>query len=454
MLTMLNRFISITYCFISILLLQIAPIAYDQSFCKLQMIVYILFALYFNYVMIKNANVVNFFIFYSIAFLFVTFVHSAFYVWNDDIVHAFVLGYDLDNINKSVSLAQLGNSAFCLSLFWSIRPNNFVYSFRISERAIKNYYKLAVFCVLLYDIYVLLLLKRVNAYTLFYPKLSLLILSVVIFLGVITFFNSNSQKYLVKSYFIKYLVLVFLFILPYLLLNSRTNLIAIMLFILFCINTKLYKIKLYQLLMILPIALLLMCIVMITRISSVNTSNSSFIEVFLYGIENIGEIGDINQTLLFVTTDLVANAKNLYDSITYVNGNGPIYGLTYLTFIFSWFPGLSSFIFDQLGMNVDSVNTSVILTGFNLADWGLGTHIIGDLYINGKIFAICLGMLLMGYIVRIGLNGRSLICLFIYISLLCNALILPRACGFSFLEIFYMFMWQYFIFRYFKHIKL
>ena len=451
---MLNRLIIIVYCIVSVILYTITPLRYSSDFCRSQMIIYLLFGLYLNYIMIKRTNLINFFLFFSISFFFITFFHAAFYVRNDSIIHAFLLGYNTNNINQSISIAQLCNSFMSLALFWNLNQQTYKYTFYVTRPTINQYFRISFWCVILYDIYVLLILNREYAYTLFYPKLSLAVLSIVVFCGIITFFNVNSKQFLKKPYIVKYTILVLLFILPYLLLNSRTNMIGILLFVLFSVNIKIYHIKLLQLLFIIPVALLFMCIIMVTRISSVNFSNSSFIDVVTYGIDNIFQVGDFNQIILFVTTDLVANAKNLYDSISYTNNHELLYGITYLPFLFSWFPGLSTIILRQLDLSVDNVNTSKIFTNFNSADWGLGTHIIGDLYINGLLFAVCIGMFILGYIIRISINKNSLIGLLLYISLLCNALILPRACAFSFLEMFYIFLWQYFILYFFKKIKL
>lgn len=450
---MLNKSITVIYCLVSILLFFIAPVKYSTDFCKIQMIIYLIFGLYFNYIMIRKTKLINFFLFYSFSFFFVTFFHAAFYVQNDSIIHAFLLGYDIDNINKSVSIAQIGNSCMCIALFWGLRKQTYMYTFMCKETTIDKYFKISFISVLLYDFYVLLILNKEYAYTLFYPKLSLAVLSIVVFCGIITFFNSNYHSFLNKSYYFKYLVLVLLFILPYLMLNSRTNMIGILLFVLFWINVRIYQIKLYQLLLILPTALLFMCIIMITRISSVNTSNSSFTEIFYYGIDSIFQLGDIDQIILLITTDLVANAKNLYDCLSYTNSHELLYGITYLPFLVSWIPGLSTLMLEQFNLSVNNINTSKILTDFNAAEWGLGTHIISDFYMNGKLFFVCIGMLILGYIIKISINKKSLICLLLYASLICNALILPRACAFSFLELFYMLLWQYLILYLLKRIK-
>ena len=96
------------------------------------------------------------------------------------------------------------------------------------------------------------------------------------------------------------------------------------------------------------------------------------------------------------------------------------------------------------GLDMDSIHTGYILTDFAQADYGLGTNMIGDLYMNLSLVGVIVLLFILGGIVAKVEVPRSRYQFFILMALFANGIYLVRADIFSwitFLVFFVIFDW-------------
>ena len=209
-----------------------------------------------------------------------------------------------------------------------------------------------------------------------------------------------------------------------------------LLYILGVINCYYFRIKLKVLLPCFIVALLLMAIITVTRITSINFTTTSVVGVLQYGWD---EITRSSNALLVVFTDLIVNARNLYDGIEFVKDNGYLFGQSYFPYLFSWLPfGGGFFTQLYLGETPRDVSTSVILTDWHGAGYGLGTNMIGDIYMNFSFIGVILMCFFLGNCVRRCELKDSILCRILYFSFLAFSIYLPRADIFCWSALFMM----------------
>src|SRR5690606_9242059 len=117
----------------------------------------------------------------------------------------------------------------------------------------------------------------------------------------------------------------------------------------------------------------------VTRTSGFSGSNSltGFID---RGVQNWngGSIIDLSR-------DFIVNNRNLYVSVDYVNQKGVNYGTTMGSELISIVPGLQSVSINYLGLDDQQLTTSRIINKLTLgenASWGIGTSLIGYIYMS------------------------------------------------------------------------
>ncbi len=188
-----------------------------------------------------------------------------------------------------------------------------------------------------------------------------------------------------------------------------------------------------------------MSILTLTRTTSINLSNSSIWDV----VENgYGQISKSANFLWVVLLDLIVNARTLYDGIEYTISQGYLYGASYIQYFFCFVPGggmfITSFLLDKTTMEVA---TGEILTKFSHAPYGIGTNMIGDIYMNFSLIGVIVLLFLFGILV-----GRCESCetkyqSFLYYSLLANSIYVPRASVFCWIDLFVMLVLCELLFR-------
>jgi oligosaccharide repeat unit polymerase len=110
-------------------------------------------------------------------------------------------------------------------------------------------------------------------------------------------------------------------------------------------------------------------------------------------------------TLIGMLSEFYIPSHTLYEFILYVEANGPTMGTNALLHVLAFVPFLQSFVVRIFGLDVSSqeyLTSSDFISNYILGEdrsWGLGTHVIGDLYYMFGLPGIVVCMFIMGMIV-------------------------------------------------------
>ena len=144
-------------------------------------------------------------------------------------------------------------------------------------------------------------------------------------------------------------------------------------------------------------------------------------------------------------TDFVVNAKTLYESIDYTQANGIIWGRSYIVYLFVFIPFGGSVMTKFLtGFEAHEIFSGFILSLYAEADYGLGTNLIADLYLNFSLPGVIIMMSLLGIFLARFEKPTSKYGTFVYLSFFANCIYMVRAdifCWLTFFVIFVIFDW-------------
>lgn len=421
-----------------------APNEYNYSFCFVQMLVALLSSVVFIVYISRDNGFVNFHTFFLFSYFCINYLHAVFVYPDDSLFPVFrQFKYNHDIIPYALAVAQVGLQSYILGVLWGdkrkVKLRGYVqtYSNLFMVHTLENISLFASFCLF---VFVFFVLRNTGGLQHLYPRLMLLVVAIIslsVYLKALylTATTHYSVKQLIKLN-IKNILTICLFVFSLLYIGSRGNVLFLMLYILGVINCYYFRIKLKILLPCFIVALLLMAIITVTRITSINFTTTSVVDVLQYGWD---EIARSSNALLVVFTDLIVNARNLYDGIEYVKDNGYLFGQSYFSYLFAWLPfGASFFTRLYLGQSPGDLTTSRILTDWHGATYGLGTNMIGDIYMNFSFIGVILMCFFLGNCVRrCELNG-SVLCRILYFSFFAFSIYLPRADVFCWADLFVM----------------
>ncbi|MDD3196203.1 MAG: O-antigen ligase [Paludibacter sp.] len=115
--------------------------------------------------------------------------------------------------------------------------------------------------------------------------------------------------------------------------------------------------------------------------------------------------GDGAFTLIGLFSEFYIPSSTLYEFVQYVEANGPTYGSNILLHVLAFIPFLQSVVVRLFGLDVTSseyLTSSDFISNYILGEdrsWGLGTHVIGDLYYTFGFPGVIILMFLMGLLV-------------------------------------------------------
>lgn len=432
------RVLTLFFLFVSFVAYLYAPSSYIHQFCVGEMYSFLLVVSFFLLHKVKRLGFLNFYTLFLSAFFLVNYLHPVFIYPDDYFLGAYQFPYDQNMICSGLALAQLGASCFMFGSIcfetdktYLVISNPFSYIKR--NNSILNL-SLASCIILCFYVFVIL---NATSLTHLYPRLIMLIVALLIYSFCINFEyrptvidTIYNNKKIVFSFF--------LFSSSLIIIGSRGPIIFLCLSIFTIIYVYYCRIRFIYILLFLCIGLLFMTIITITRISSVNLLNSGFFDVLVYGVNFLKESDEVIWVLF---TDLVVNARNLYDAMSYPFHFDYLFGASYIQNLFVVIPFAGDFFTHLfLGVSAREVNTGYILTMWNNANYGLGTNMIGDLYMNFAEYGVLIGMFLLGSLSSICEKCKTINQIFIYIALMANSFYLPRASIFAWMDI-WAFLW-------------
>lgn len=384
------------FVFIALILYLLAPAEYSYSYCLLLHNLYIIYVVYLHK-LDCGKEIIGYNTIFAVSFYFTNFVYPVFIYPVFPDFSLFSFGFNYNVITKSTALALLAYSCF-----------GFGYN-KIKNNATRNYK--------LIDNYQLFPIKILNRWR------WIVILSFVLFylMGGYEMFEHTYQVAVARGNLLPRLmnvlivpinVLATTFILREI-SNKRIN-IWNLIFCVVCISLMLTGTRTFPL-MLLTILFYIYC----------NFKQLSKISVYLFmlggviimslvgemrgeGI-NLANLGNYNLKDDFsigywnMMSDLIINNRNLYVLYDYVQDVDVTYGLTMLSNILSPIPFLQSLFVNLTGIPdyiLGSATFSTYLTLGPNPSLGLGTNLLGDVYLSFGLFGVIILFYFLGYFIN------------------------------------------------------
>lgn len=430
------------FVLLSITGVVMSPNVFDRPFCVLELVLLLLFGGAFMRHKIKRNGLICFDTFFMPSYMLMNYAHSVFIYPDDQFLPAFLFATRSEMIPYAISLAQLGIALYMLAsiMFERKEPVQRNVKVDIPPMLVNRSAFLSVFASLGVFAFVFLT-NKVQEFTHIYPRLMALIMSLIALSwfyqaqhleegerGIVVLLKKNKMNMIATALFASSLLYV----------GSRSDVIFLLFIVLMLVNGYYQTVKFKVLLPMMVVGLVLMGFLMITRVSNYSLLDVSLVDSVSYGFKTITESPNILWMLL---TDFVVNAKTLYESVDYVNVNGYLYGITYIPYLFIFLPMGGSFFTTFLtGLPIDEINSGVILSYFSGSTYGLGTNLIGDLYVNLSIVGVCVVMFLLGTLITRLEFPHTKYQFYLYLSFFANCAFIVRSDMFCWLNLFVFFV--------------
>lgn len=413
----MNKIIFLVAFIGSLIIYAMSPYEWNKAVCIFIFTYALFFSLYFLKIVSKKSGYYNFHSLFITSFFLINFLHPAFIYPKDYLVPSLTfLPYYEACITKDTSVALVGLLAY---MFGSILcyQHSFVIDNKTSYTSHNISHGLNVLA--LFFSIILFIYAFVATYSTvhFYPRLMTSLAGYIIFCLFIQPRNSthnNLSSFLKENKII--LIAILFYSIAQLSIGARGEVILVLLPLLEIYNVYVKKIKIRYLIIPVCVGLLVMQAIGITRSTDVDVAK---------GLENLRESESIVYNSL---TDFVVNIRGLHDGIYYANNHGLLHGLSYIPYLFAFIPfGSSTLMPIFFGISLKDVQTSHILTSYNDAWYGLGTNIIGDLYMNFSFIGVIIFMCFLGYLVQKTRQSNNPYLKMMYLCLISFSIFLPRA---------------------------
>lgn len=410
---------------VSVLLFCFAPPFYSEIFCLLSGVIYVLNAFF---LIINNQEKINYFnILFSISFFFTNFIYPIFIYPQDSGYFPIFrnIPFEEKYISQATALCLLAYSAYALGYYsvWKKLNTDIPSTDKLKNinmdyhaRQGLNYIVLLVFVIFLIFAGTNFLLGQYNTLPPTAYVISVLLKILLSTAIVLEFFYNKkihrASPFKIIKDFNKVLLLISLtYIALFLRASERGQVIefSLILFLLYTIFCNKVKLKLF---------------IIFIFIGSIGLS--------IIGDNRIGNSFQIS-SVIDMGKDLIITNHNLYTAFEITQHQGILWGSPILANIVGIIP-LGNYIFEFLtGVNLVEKTSAVILTKNALGDnplWGVGTNMIGDLYMSfGAIGTIavlfCTGRLFCQLFIQSYYQNRLRSILF-YAFVFSVAIYLPR----------------------------
>ena len=405
------------FLIISFILYIYAPNVYSHSYCWILHIVFIFNALYT--VRCRNKEIVGFNILFSLAFYGVTYIYPIFIYPIASNYSLFAYQIDDTIITKATALANIAYASYAMAY---------------AKRR--------------YTIYI----EKIKPVVPYKTLNTILFISIFIFVAGICAgeFKAIKSMYAGEPYdvnpIMNFIYILFKFFIIFMCIaNYKNNKWLIYLTLLFICGTILWSGGRGRALAI--FILLFYYLDERYRFSLISIIIAAVIGVFLFStigdVRNGGEIGDMVSSeigMFEMAEDFIVNSRNLYALYSYVQENSITYGISSLAYILAVIPFSQSVVSNLFGIPPYMMRSEMITTATAISEdssLGLGTHIVGDVYVSFGLIGVILLFYFLGYIVRYSrrkMQSGSWSGTVIYLCLLANSIHMCRGAYFVSLQ--------------------
>lgn len=408
---------------VSIYLYISAPDIYNHSFCVNCFIVFIMSAgiLLSNNIK-KYKTMVLFETLFVITFFFTNYVYPIFLYFDNPYFSLFAFSFSENIISKSTALATVG---ICSYSFAQYETRDDVTDLPLTKPSISKVSAIEV--VLLFILLLLYTYKALPALIdgSSYSKGAGLFRVFAIFLCFKRIYNHDISHPLIRD--IAFWSIIAVYIIINLLVGNRGDPLFVIMAIFISYELFIHHIS-YKIFI--PFVILGLAIFFVIGEARGGDSGSMLQKVAQVEKVSTDDTGGI----LMYGEQLIINNRSLYVLVDYADKNGLNFGQTWQMYLYSIIPFLQSFMIKFFDIPLESY-ASIFLTtylefGKDSPDaFGLGTNLIGDIYLCFGLIGVVIGMYLLGYIVRYNyiLSKNSTTSSIIYICLFTISVYYTRA---------------------------
>lgn len=420
----MNKLLLFCVLIISVFLYFTATDIYSLSYCYV-CFAFFLLAFIVLYKEKCRSNLICFEFIFTIAFFFTNYVYPLFYYPVTPYFSLFLLDFPEEFINKGCALATIGYISFALGSLSIKSPKQLVPFDKIRHkfRTPSSYVLIAVLLILLLIISLFPILLS-GVYDGSWGEGSIFKVLADIFIFYLLFAKLTQGRPIKDIISRNKLLILFIifYVIEITLIGNRGLFIRIV-FLILLLYTRFYR-KLNT-------VILFLCIFA-----------GMFLMYYIGTIRGGGTYEGIDNgmpVILEVGKDLTINNRSLYVLMDYYEQNGPNFGKTWLMNILSIVPFAQSFFINLTGISLHDINSASLVTdlhykGSSVDMIGLGTNLIGDVFICFGLFGVIVFLYLLGkalaYVYNMGMKG-DMLCFFIYSMMFMDCIILTRSTFFT-----------------------
>lgn len=393
--------------FISIILYLFAPNHYSYGYCLIVFSVFVVSSIWH----IKRSsygNYLNFHTLFLVSYFFSNYAYPVFLFPNNrDAIYFFHYTFDTSRICISIALSLIGSSAFIFGSY-IMRTRKIVTDISGSTYNYNKYVPILKGLSYIFFVLFLFFVGR-DFYRGYFNSESessnyfIIGFQTFVSLSVIVICYINKNRYsgklfdFLKRFKIPFLLFLLVFISFFFFQGNRGPALQLLLIIATGYSLYVKRVPFRTFIISIIIGMFLMTFISAARVtkeSGYEGDNSiiSFVERGMNGVR-FTSFMDLGSELINVNRDL-------YFALDHVDKNGVNYGRTMLSYIPAVIPGFGSYIVNLFDLDRNSLTSSALITTMVLgknANWGLGTHMIGDIYMSFGVVGILVFMILFGY---------------------------------------------------------
>lgn len=409
----------------SLLLYFIAPVSFSLPFCIECAVIFGVSAFFVIRMSYRQSeSFINFDLLFTIPFFYTNYVYCLFLYNDNPYFSLFRLDFNEGYICKGAALATVAYCCYALGRSFYIRPKtpkSLILQQSNYSGAITFFYLISIYFILFslipnlgksYD-------EGSASYGIGDYIMPFVIILMYYKLAVNIFVHKQTTligTYRTDKFFY---LLVATILLLFAAEGARTFIMRIGIFALFLYDFCCRRIKPREAIIILIAGFAFMALIGLTR----------------SGDSSSGEMISDNPVIQ-AGQDLIINNRSEYVLMEYADKNGYTYGKTALMNLFSVIPFMQNIIFSNTSLSVWNTNSAYIVTNLYYADRnedkiiGLGTNLVGDVYIMFGLIGLVIIMILLGRLIS-SLTERikigDFVAIMIYGMMICNAVYYTRS---------------------------